>query len=191
MMAIIDKALCRIQIIEEIVWIRQGYVARTNQPKNFQEQPHLLRQIFDKQRIPDQRKMRKQIVIAIRYSSPQVSLIKAKWLARKLSAPKILRSSKIFGRIKKRVIRKLVKFFSFIPPDTRREIIDFLPWRISGPLGYYKIKPETLAATTRTDLASFIALLEKSDIGFNKSELKEFEELLLKPREELRLHANF
>ena len=191
MMAIIDKALCRIQIIEEIVWIRQGYVVRTNQPKNFQEQPHLLQQIFNKQRIPDRRKMKKQIIIAIRYSSPQVSLIKARQLARKLSAPRILRRHKNFLRIKQRVIRKVMKFFSFVSPETRRKINEYLPWRISGPLGYYKIKPETLAATTRTDLASFIALLEKSDIGFNKSELKEFEKLLLKPREELRLHATF
>ena len=83
-----------------------------------------------------------------------------------------------------------MKFFSFVSPETRRKITESLPWRISGPLGYYKIKPETLAATTRTDLDSFISLLEKSDIGFDKNELKEFEKLLLKPREELRLHAN-
>jgi hypothetical protein len=88
------------------------------------------------------------------------------------------------------VIRKAIKFFSFISPETRRKIIESLPWRISGPLGYYKIKPETLAATTRTDLACFIALLEKSDIDFDKNELNEFEELILKPREELRLHAS-
>ena len=88
------------------------------------------------------------------------------------------------------MIRKVIKFFSFISPETRRKITEYLPWRISGPLGYYKIKPETLAATTRTDLASFIALLEKSDIGFDKNELNEFEKLILKPREELRLHAN-
>ena len=88
------------------------------------------------------------------------------------------------------MIRRVIKFLSFVSPETRRKITESLPWRISGPLGYYKIKPETLAATTRTELDRFIALLEKSDIDFDKNELKEFEKLLLKPREELRLHAN-
>ena len=91
--------------------------------------------------------------------------------------------------IKKRAIRKLLKFFSFISPETRRKITESLPWRISGSLGYYKIKPETLNATTRTDLTEFISLLDKSDIDFYPEELLNFEKLLLKPREELRLKA--
>ena len=190
-MAIIDKALCRIQIIEKIVWLRQGYVPRTNMPASYYlPSPTVFQQIFNKQRFADQRRMKKQVVVAIRYSSPEVSLIKARWLARKLSAPRILRRHKNFWRIKKRVIRKVMQFFSFVSPETRRKITESLPWRISGPLGYYKIKPETLAATTRIDLDSFISLLEKSDIGFDKNELKEFEKLLLKPREELRLHTD-
>lgn len=189
LLSIVDKSLCRIRIIEQIVWIRQGYVPRTNSG-DVHEFVTVFGQIFNIKRFIDQRKMRKQVVVAIRYSSPEVSLIKARWLARKLSAPRIIRSHKNFWRIKKRVIRKVMKFFSFVSPETRRKITESLPWRISGPLGYYKIKPETLAATTRTDLDSFIALLEKSDIGFDKNELKEFEKLILKPREELRLHAN-
>ena len=134
--------------------------------------------------------MRKQIVIAIQHSSPKVSKLRAHWLARKTSAPKILRRHKNFWRIKKRIIRKLIRLFSFIEPSTRRKMTEMLPWRISGPLGYYKIKPETLAATTRTDLDSFISLLEKSDVSFDTNELNDFEKVLLKPREELRLHAN-
>jgi len=190
LMAIVDKSLCRIQIIERIVWLRQGYVPRTNMPTSYYlPPPTVFQQIFNKQRFADQRKMRKQVVIAIKYSSPEVSFIKAKLLARKLSAPKILRRNKKFWRIKKRVIRKVLKFFSFISPETRLKITESLPWRISGPLGYYKIKPETLAATTRTDLDSFISLLEKSDISFDKNELKEFENLIFQPREKLRLHA--
>ena len=191
LMAIVDKSLCRIQIIEKIVWLRQGYVPRANMsPSYYLPQPSVLRQIISKQRFADLRKMRKQILVAIRHSSPSVSLIKAYWLARKMSAPKLIRTNKNFWRIKKRAIRKLIKFFSFIAPETRRKITESLPWRISGPLGYYKIKPETLSATTRTDLESFIMLLKKSDIDFDANELREFEKLILKPRETLRLHAN-
>jgi glycosyltransferase domain-containing protein len=191
LMAIVDKSLCRIQIIEKIVWLRQAYVPRTGMTSSYyRAQPSVLRQIVSMQRFADLRKMRKQILVAIRHSSPNVSLIKAYWLARKMSAPKIIRTRTNFWRIKKRAIRKLIKFFSFIAPETRRKITESLPWRISGPLGYYKIKPETLAATTRTDLESFIVLLKKSDIDFDANELREFEKLILKPREKLRLQAN-
>ena len=190
LMAIIDKALCRIQIIEKIVWLRQGYTPRTNMPESYYlPQPSVFRQIFNLKRFADQRKMRRQIVIAIQYSSPRVSKLRARWLARKTASPKILRRHKNFWRIKKRAIRKLLKFFSFISPETRQKITESLPWRISGSLGYYKIKPETLNATTRTDLTEFISLLDKADIDFYPEELLNFEKLLLKPREELRLKA--
>ena len=192
LMAIIDKALCRIQIIEKIVWLRQGYTPRTNMPESYYlPQPSVFRQIFNLKRFADQRKMRKQIVIAIQYSSPRVSKLRARWLARKTASPKILRRHKNFWRIKKRAIRKLLNFFSFISPETRQKITESLPWRISGSLGYYKIKPETLNATSRTDLTEFISLLDKSDIDFYPEELLNFEKLLLKPREELRLKAKF
>ena len=160
-------------------------------PENYYlPQPSVFRQIFNMKRFADQRKMRKQIVIAIQYSSPRVSKLQARWLARKTASPKILRRHKNFWRIKKRVIRKLLKFFSFVSPETRRKITESLPWRISGPLGYYKIKPGTLNATTRTGLTEFISLLDESDIDFYPEELRNFENLLLKPREELRLRAN-
>ena len=189
LLSIIDKSLCRIQIIERIVWIRQGYVPRMNSG-DVHEPVSVFRQIFNIKRFIDQRQMRKQIVIAIQHSSPKVSRLRARWLARKTSAPKILRRHKKFWRIKKRIVRKFMRLFSFIEPSTRRKMTEMLPWRISGSLGYYKIKPETLAATTRTDLDSFISLLEKTDVGFDTSELKDFEKLLLKPRQELRLHMN-
>jgi len=187
--SIVDRSLCRIQIIERVVWIRQGYVPRTNLG-DVNEPISVARQIFNVKRFINQRQMRKQITIAIKHSSPKVSNLRARWLARKTFAPKILRRHNNFLRIKKRVFHRVIRLLSFIEPSTRRKITEMLPWRISGSLGYYKIKPETLAATTRTDLDSFIALLEKSDIDFDKKELNEFENLILKPREELRLHAN-
>ena len=189
LLSIVDRALCQIQIIERIVWIRQGYVPRTHSG-DVHEPVSVFRQTLNIKRFADQRKMRKQIVIAIQHSSPKVSKLKAHWLAQKTSAPKILRRHKNFLGIKKRAIRKLLKFFSFISPETRRKITESLPWRISGSLGYYKIKPETLNATSRTDLTEFISLLDKSDIDFYPEELLNFEKLLLKPREELRLNAN-
>ena len=88
------------------------------------------------------------------------------------------------------MIGRLVNLFAFLPSDSRRRLTKALPWRVSGPLGFYEIKAETLRATARSDLDGFIALLNNSDIDFCRVELEEFEKLLLKPREELRLRAN-
>ena len=191
LMAIVDKALCRIQILEKIVWVRQGYVPRIGMDSIYYEpRPSLLKQIFNKNRLTERRLMRRQVKEAIKFSSPSVNKFKVWWLARKTTKPKILRRHKNFWRIKERMIRKLLRFFSFLSPEIRRKITEFLPWRISGPLGYYKIKPETLAATSRTSLDEFLILLQKSDVNFDPSELRDFENLLRKPREELRLRAN-
>jgi len=191
LMRIVDRALCRIQIIESIVWLRQGYVPRTYVPEEFKvEPPSVFKQLLDRQRFDVRRKMCGQIIIAIQISSPQIGKMKARRLARKLTKPKIISSNRKISRWKRRMIGELVNLFTFLPSDSRRRLIKTLPWRISGPLGFYEIKSEALRATARTDLDGFIESLSNSDIEVCRSELEEFEELLLKPREELRLKAN-
>ena len=191
LMRIVDRALCRIQIIETIVWLRQGYVPRTNVPEEFKvEPPTVLKQLLGTQRFEVRRKMCGQIVIAIRVSSPHVGKMQARRLARKLTKPKIIANNRKIARWKKQIIGKLISLFAFLPSDFRRKLTKALPWRVSGPLGFYEIKAETLRATARSDLDGFIALLNNSDIDFCRVELEEFEKLLLKPREELRLRAN-
>ena len=191
LMRIVDRALCRIQIIESIVWLRQGYVPRTYVPEEFKvEPPSVFKQLLDRQRFDVRRKMCGQIIIAIQISSPQIGKMKARRLARKLTKPKIISSNKKILRWKKRMIGELVNLFTFLPSDTRRRLSKALPWRISGPLGFYEIKAEALRATARTNLDGFIESLSNSGIEVCRSELEEFEELLLKPREELRLRAS-
>jgi glycosyltransferase domain-containing protein len=191
LMSFVDKALCRIQIIERIVWLRQGYVPRTNVPEEFKvEAPSVLKQLLGMQRFDVRRKMRSQIVTAIRISSPHVGKIQARRLVRKLTKPKIIVNNKKVVRWKRRMIRRLIGLFAFLPSDFRRKLTEALPWRVSGPLGYYKIMPETLLATAWNDLDGFVASMNNSGIDFCRAELKEFEKLMLKPREELRLRAD-
>ena len=188
---IVDRALCRIQVIETIVWLRQGYVPRTNVPEEFKvEPPSVFKQLLGRQRFDVRRKMCGQIVIAIRVSSPHVGKMQARRLARKLTKPKIIASNRKILRWKERMIGRLVNLFAFLPSDSRRRLTKALPWRISGSLGFYEIKAEALRATARTDLDGFIASLNNSGVDFCRVELEKFEKLLLKPREELRLRAN-
>ena len=191
LMRIVDRALCRIQIIETIVWLRQGYVPRTNVPEEFKvHPPSVLKQLLGTQRFVVRRKMCRQIVIAIQASSPHVGKMQARKLARKLTKPKIIVNNRKIVRWKRQIIGKLISLFAFLPSDLRLKLIKALPWRVSGPLGFYEIKRETLRATARTDLNGFIESLKGSEIDFCSAELEEFEKLLLKPREELRLRAN-
>ena len=191
LMRIVDRALCRIQIVETIVWLRQGYVPRTNVPEEFKvAPPSVLKQLLGTQRFVVRRKMCRQIIIAIRVSSPHVGKMQARRLARKLTKPKIIANNRKIARWKKQIIGKLISLFAFLPSDFRRKLTKALPWRISGSLGFYEIKAEALRATARTDLDGFIASLNNSDVDFCPAELEEFEKLLLKPREELRLRAN-
>lgn len=83
LLSIVDKSLCRIQIIERIVWIRQDYVPRTHSGDIHVPVP-IFKNVLSKKRFTNQRKMRKQIVIAIQHSSPNISKFRALRLARKL-----------------------------------------------------------------------------------------------------------
>ena len=191
LMRIVDRALCRIKITETVVWLRQGYVPRTNVPNEFKVgQPSVVKQLLDLQRFDVRRKMCRQVVIAIRLSSPNVGKIKARRLARKLTKQKIIRNNKKVAHWKKRFIGKLVKLFAVFPLHLRSKFVNALPWRISGPLGFYKIKPEALRATARSDLDGFVASMNNSGIDFCRVELEEYEKLLLMPREELRVRAD-
>ena len=191
LMRIVDRALCRIQITETIVWLRQGYVPRTNVPNEFKVgPPSVFKQLFDLQRFDVRRKMCRQVVIAIRLSSPNVGMIKARRLARKLTKPKIIVNNVKVAQWKKRFIGKLVKLFGVFPLHLRSKFVNALPWRISSPLGFYRITQETLRATARCNLDTFLESLKKSEVDFCRVELEEYEKLLLKPREELRLRAD-
>jgi len=190
LMSIVDKALCRIQLIERIVWLRQGYVLRTNVPEFLHKESSAIQRLLELNRFVERRIMCRQIVIAILHSSPDFGRLKAKRKARIMTRYLILNGVFSDNRRKQRITRRIIGLLSFISPDFRRRITKSLPERISGSLGYFERAPKVAMATKRTDLISFIANVENSGIKIVPDEIEAFQRLLLKPREQLRLRAN-
>ena len=195
---IVDRALCRIQILEVILWIRQDEVINKSFDPSVQSysgyrtsrQDSLVKKLFRGQNFKERKKEKKQVVAAIRYASPEMKSLRAKWLARKNINPKIIRSHFKSKKFMKSFAAKFFRIFSFASVETKKKIDRFLPVSVSGWLGYNPISLDRMNATTRTDLDGFISFLSKTDIDCDAEELKSFEKLLMMPREELRLRAN-
>ena len=182
LLALIGRGLCRIQIVEKIVWIRQTNYYGAELP--------LFKRLLSRQRIFERKIMTQQLIKAINFSDPSINKLRVYLVARRLTAPKIIRRFLREKRQIKRIYSKVVHLFSYIPFSIRHRILRSLPSSISGWLGYYPITVDRMNATTRTDLEGFISFLSKTDIDCDAEELKSFEKLLLMPRDELRLRAN-
>ncbi|MDA0285989.1 MAG: hypothetical protein O3B92_01290, partial [Actinobacteria bacterium] len=195
---IVDRALCRIRILEVILWVRQDKVVNKNMDPNTRSyseyrasrQDSLFKKLFHEQNFKERKKESKQVFSAIRYASPEMKSFRAKRLARKTIKPKIIRSHFKSKKFMKSFTRKFLRIFSFVSVETKKKIDRFLPVSVSGWLGYNPISLDRMNATKRTDLDGFISFLSKTDIGCDVEELKSFEKLLMMPREELRLRAN-
>ena len=64
-----------------------------------------------------------------------------------------------------------------------------LPLKIQAQTGFSTLP---LLELNKSDLPldDFMRQIDRTDIVFSSNDLKEIEELILKPREDLRLHAN-
>jgi len=84
-----------------------------------------------------------------------------------------------------------IRKFVLLPIRVQKLIRRAIPQRIHSRLGGQKnLNKLSNAVKPKTSLNEMLNLLELAEIMCNKNELKEFEKLLLKPREELRLKAN-
>jgi len=196
LMSIVDKALCRIQLIERIVWLRQGQVWTSlhHLPVGLWPSRHTpasaIQRLLELNRFVERRIMCRQIVIAILHSSPDFGRLRAKRKARIATRSLILNGVFDDFRRKQRIIWRIIGLLSFIPPDIRRRITKSLPEVVSHSLGYFERAPEVAMATKRTDLISFVSNVENSGIRLVPDEIEAFQRLLLKPRDELRLRTN-
>jgi hypothetical protein len=62
--------------------------------------------------------------------------------------------------------------------------------KITKSLGFVEIDQKLKPALGRQDLNSFLQKLADTEVDYNESEIRKIDELLLKPREELRLRAD-
>jgi hypothetical protein len=120
------------------------------------------------------------------------SSMSAKVIARKYVAriAKFSDTAK-FRRLNKIVMRKVVSKTKFLPDFLRQSVNSLLPRQVRISTGAIPQDPNKhLTKNNFFDLTSLFAELSKTDIGFSKRDLTMIEELMLKPREELRLRAD-
>ena len=77
-----------------------------------------------------------------------------------------------------------------VPKDIRRLINRTLATKVTGSLGFADIPEELKPALAKQTLSDLLINLKDTGIVFDRSEIESVEKLILKPREELRLHAN-
>ena len=177
--------------VNKVVWLRRNYVERTNF-----ETDGLERGSYDRYLSNDSNRtevagyysaLGKAIVIA----SPSISHKKALRLSKIVLAPNLWSSQS--GRkyhLRRKIARFMVASGRIVPKDIRRLINRTLATKVTGSLGFADIPEELKPALAKQTLSDLLINLKDTGIVFDRSEIESVEKLILKPREELRLHAN-
>ena len=189
LMRTVDKALCRIGILEKVVWLRQAPNYNASRIKRDPKTPVFKKRLNTKNRA-DNRIVRKQIVKAILFKDPNFNLLRAHWLAGRLAKKKFERDGFYKKNMKSELLRIVNVLTFFLTAEVKLKINCALPPRVSHYFGFFKTNPGRQRATEWSDLISFLKKVRESDIAVNDREIQDYETLLLKSREELRLRAN-
>ena len=186
----IGRAYCRTEVIRQILWIKKSWVINPNVPTaaNRIRSADWFR---SKQNQVDVSAFQDQVADGI---SSLLGDIDGKTIGRKLSkkiTKKYLKNSETmkFRKKKKRILRILVLSGRYVPKSLKRLINEMLPLKIQAQTGFSTLP---LLELNKSDLLldDFMRQIDRTDITFFPKDLKEIEELILKPREELRLRAN-
>jgi len=178
-------------MVNKVVWLRRYYVERTNM-----ETEGLKRGSYDRYLSNDSN--RKEVAAyygilakAIVAASPSISHKKALRLSKMVLAPNLWSSQS--GR-KYQLRRKLARFMvasgRIVPKTIRLSINRALTNKVTGSLGFADIPKDLKPAFAKQTLSDLFFSWKDHEIACNRSEIESVEKLLLKPREELRLHAN-
>lgn len=128
---------------------------------------------------------------AIVSTSPSTSLEKALQLSKMVLAPNFYNSQS--GReyqLRRKMARFMVAVGRVVPKNIRLLINVALATKVTKSLGFADIQEDLKPAHTQQPLSDLLIYLKDRGIVFEVLEIEGFEKLLLKPREELRLHAN-
>jgi glycosyltransferase domain-containing protein len=184
-------ALGSLKEIKTLYLVRRYYVERVNVEQFYDE-----RGAYDKY-LRDKRN-KNEICIhfgllaeAIKVGSPDLSKKKAMRLAKKVLKPGFKTSERGFKyRLRKKLARTLVSLGTNVSPRFRLSLNRLMGNKITKSLGFVEIDQKLKPALGRQDLNSFLQKLADTEVDYNESEIRKIDELLLKPREELRLRAD-
>jgi hypothetical protein len=92
--------------------------------------------------------------------------------------------------LRKKLARTLVRLGANVSPRLRLSLNRSMSTKVTKSLGFVEVDQKLKPALGRQDLNTFLRRLADTEINYDESEIRNVNELLLKPREELRLKAN-
>jgi len=185
-------ALGPLKEIEQVLWIRRFYVQRVNfEALDINRRGSYDGYLRDRGNRSEIRDYFGLLAEAIREGSPDWSKKKSMQLATKVLKPGFKTSENGFKyRLRKKLARALVRLGAVVPPRLRLSLNRSMSTKVTRSLGFVEVDQKLKPALGRQDLNTFLRRLADTEVAYDESEIRNVNELLLKPREELRLRAN-
>ena len=185
-------ALGPLKEINRVLWLRRFYIERVNfEPLKLNGRGAYDRYLRDSGNKSEIRDYYGLLAEAIREGSPGWGKKKSMRLAIKVLKPGFKTSEHGFKyRLRKKLARTLVSLGTNVSPRLRLSLNRLMGNKITKSLGFVEIDQKLKPALGRQDLNSFLQKLAHTEVDYNESEIRKIDELLLKPREELRLRAD-
>jgi glycosyltransferase domain-containing protein len=172
--------------ISQVCWLRQSLVP-TQFSYRYNSKALTLRQSCESLRL-----FETQLASGVQVGDPDISLYEAKQIVRKFlrnNWNSMTKISKLKIRIKALVLRYLTGFSDKIPLKVKKRVNYLSKYLVSREI-FVLMEFKRSLTTGRRQLDDLLIEFEKAGIGFNHGELRSFEKLMLKPREELRLRVD-
>ena len=180
------------KVINHVIWIRQFYVERVNlEDLHIHTRGAYDRYLRDSGNKSEIRAYYGLLAEAIREGSSGWGKKKSMRLAIKVLKPGFKTSEQGFKyRLRKKLARILVSLGMNVSPGLRLSLNRLMGNKITKSLGFVEIDQKLKLALGRQDLNTFLQGLAGTEVVYDESEICNINELLLKPREALRLRAN-
>ena len=185
-------ALGALKEIGQVLWLRRFYVERVNfEALDLNGRGAYDSYLRDKANQSEIREYFGLLAEAIREGSPGWSKKKSMRLAIKVLKPGFKTSENGFKyRLRKKLARTLVRLGANISPKLRLSLNRSMSTKLTRSLGFVEVDQKLKPALGRQDLNTFLQRLADTEVVYDEFEIRKVNELLLKPREELRLRAN-
>ena len=182
---IIDRAICRISSIDSLLWIRQASVPRNSTANKRSLIIGFITLRFFRERV----KLARLIYTAVNTNFFKNSVFRKARISWGLSSKKMLRELPVFSKISKFWQKFLSRVLTMISDPLKDLIMSKIPDFVAGSMKRSG-SAQRRANLKGAEIYLLVDHLKELGISCKKSELVNFERLLLMPREELRLRAN-
>ena len=190
-MNLFSMAHCRTIVERHIFWIKTAWVPNPNIPL-LANRPREADWFRDKKNRDQVKLFERQLrsVFASIIQGPNRNRT-ASYMAKKIRQRISRKSnSRKYRKIKGVVLKFFVRVLDFLPSHTKLFVKQFLTKNLLVATGSNREMYQNLRTNNFLMLPEFLLRLAETDITFDSKDFDSISNLLLKPREELRLHAN-